>query len=81
MSVFQYETEKTIDESGAEKEKTVPKNLSVIAYTWDTEPVKEFVLDKKEASTVKIDPVRGKIYAWNGREDFENVYIYSYKLK
>ncbi|MDD4820793.1 MAG: hypothetical protein PHD21_08175 [Flavobacteriales bacterium] len=65
---------------GEEKEVEKPVKLSVVAYTWDMTPVKEFVLNHPEASTVIVDSQRGKIYARNAGEDFENVYIYNYEL-
>ena len=43
-------------------------------------PVSKFELDKKEATTVWVDPQRRKMYAYNPRLDFEQVYVYEYEL-
>lgn len=49
-------------------------------YDWDMKPVKKFELDKKDASMVFVDEPHKKIYAYDRRLDFEQVYTYSYKL-
>lgn len=54
--------------------------LEVKIYDWDMNPVKKYGLDKKEASRLFIDEANGKIYAYDQRLDFEQVYTYDYKL-
>lgn len=49
-------------------------------YDWQMNPVSKFELDKKEATTVWVDPQRRKMYAYNPRLDFEQVYVYEYEL-
>ena len=49
-------------------------------YDWDMKPVRKFELDKKEASRVFVDEPHKKIYAYDRRLDFEQVYTYDYKL-
>lgn len=49
-------------------------------YDWDMKPVKKFELDKKDAAMVFVDEPHKKIYTYDQRQDFEQVYTYSYKL-
>lgn len=54
--------------------------LEVKVYDWDMNPVKKYSLDQKEATNVLIDEPNGKIYAYDRRLDFEQVYTYDYQL-
>ncbi len=54
--------------------------LEVKVYDWDMNPVKKYSLDQKEATNVLIDEPNGKIYAYDRRLDFEQVYVYGYSL-
>lgn len=49
-------------------------------YDWQMNPVSKFELDKKDAISVWADPMRNKMYAYDPREDFEQVYVYEYEL-
>lgn len=54
--------------------------LEIKVYDWDMNPVKKYGLDQKEATNVLIDEPNGKIYAYDRRLDFEQVYVYGYSL-
>ena len=52
----------------------------ILVYDWAMNPVARFRLDHPSASRVLIDSARGRIYAYDPREDFEQVYVYRYQL-
>ena len=54
--------------------------LEIKVYDWDMNPVKKYSLDKKDATEILIDELHGKIYAYDRRLDFEQVYTYDYQL-
>ncbi|MDD4820792.1 MAG: hypothetical protein PHD21_08170 [Flavobacteriales bacterium] len=54
---------------------------SVEVYTWDMEPVKEFVLNKTDACEVYLDVAHSKFYAWDTKNDFEQVYVYDFSME
>ena len=56
------------------------EELEIKVYDWAMNPVARFRLDHPSASRVLIDPARGRIYAYDPREDFEQVYTYRFEL-
>ena len=52
----------------------------VRVYDWAMNPVKKFLLEKLPASQVYLDALHEKIYAYDPDLDFEQVYVYDYKL-
>ena len=68
-----------IDQSSVTPRKKIA--LEVRVYDWEMKPIKKFVLDHMDADEVLVDELRGKIYAYDPRLDFEQVYVYDYDLK
>lgn len=54
--------------------------LEIKVYDWDMNPVARFRLDHPKASRVLVDSERGRIYAYDPSEDFEQVYTYRFDL-
>ena len=67
------------EDANAEKGIEITKT-AVEVYSWDMEPVKEFILNKTSASNVSVDIANKKIYAWDSELDFDKVYVYDMNL-
>ena len=57
-----------------------PVGVEVKVYDWKLQPVRRFLLEKPTATQLRIDVARQLIYAYDPRVDFEQVYVYKYKL-
>lgn len=68
---------------GEKEDKDNPRKVTaqeIKIYDWDMNPVRKFELDHPAATRVYIDEKNGRIYAYGWDRDFEQVYVYGYKL-
>ena len=53
------------------------EQMDIKVYDWTMKPVKKYRLDHPSAQRVLPDIENGKVYAWDPRTDFEQVYVYT----
>lgn len=80
---YLYFQKLTFDKPDSEATRENPLQLlssEIKVYDWSMNPVKKFELDKMIFGQVFVDESKGKIYMYDRRTDFEQVYIYDYEL-
>lgn len=78
--LYFFETEKDLNKKREGADVAETKYAVLKVRDWSMNPVKKFVLDKKNATQVVIDPNNEKIYAYDPVCDFEQVYVYDFKI-
>ena len=76
---YLYFLEKTrkADDPSRLKDVSPIERLDIKVYDWAMNPVKKYRLDHPTAERVLPDVENGKVYAWDPRQDFEQVYVYT----
>ena len=78
--LYFFETEKDLNKKREGADVAETKYAVLKVRDWSMNPVKKFVLDKKNATQTVIDPNNEKIYAYDPVCDFEQVYVYDCKI-
>ena len=74
---FLEKTRKKEEDSSRPGAAPTVERLDIKVYDWTMTPVRKYRLDHPTAEKMLPDVANGKVYAWDPRLDFEQVYVYS----